>query len=136
MALGLSSEVRVTTVLDSSAVLAILFREPAGDVVRARMPDAAISVVNYVEVITKLVDRDMSDARIEEVLASLEMTVEPFDAAQALAAGLLRRPTRAAGLSLGDRACLALALTLGAPVLTADRAWAGLEVGVPIEVVR
>ena len=60
----------------------------------------------------------------------------PFDAEQAYAADGLRTSTRERGLSLADRACLALALQLGAPVLTADRAWEGLVPGVGLEWIR
>jgi PIN domain nuclease of toxin-antitoxin system len=73
---------------------------------------------------------------IDEALEGLALDVRPFDRAQARAAGLLRRATRDRGLSLGDRACLALGLALQAPVVTTDSAWEGLEAGVEVQRVR
>ena len=68
--------------------------------------------------------------------AKLGLTVVPFDEEQAYKAGLLRQTTRSQGLSLGDRACLALAHSLGLPAITADRAWSNLNVGVEVILVR
>ncbi len=73
---------------------------------------------------------------IREAIDTLNLVIVPFDAELAYLTGLLRTATRAAGLSLGDRACLALAQRLSAPVLTADQAWKGLDVGVEIRHIR
>jgi PIN domain nuclease of toxin-antitoxin system len=126
----------MTTVLDTSALLAIIKDEPGIDRVQAAFPDVTMSSVNHAEVVTKLTERILAFDAIDAILSSFDIAIVDFDRAQARAAGFLRPATRSAGLSLGDRACLALARTLDAPVLTADRAWAGLDVGVEIEVVR
>jgi len=70
------------------------------------------------------------------VVAVMDLRVVPFDGLQARTAARLRSTTRHAGLSLGDRACLALADRLGYPVVTADRVWASLEVGIEIIMIR
>lgn len=84
----------------------------------------------------KLTNSHFESDEIDDTLVDFQFPILPHDAAQARTAGLLRRATRTAGLSLGDRSCLALALSLDAPVLTADRAWADLDVGARIEVIR
>ena len=95
-----------------------------------------MSAVNWNEVITRLVNKGIGDREIESILDPFDFPIHPHDTAQAVDAGLLRRSTVRRGLSLGDRACLALARALDAPALTADRAWADLDVGVEIEVIR
>jgi ribonuclease VapC len=126
----------MTVVLDASAVLAMLWHEHGGDRVAAISEDTIVSVVNLSEVVAKMLDRGFTETQAREVADQIESTVIPFDEEQALAAGLLRAATRARGLSLGDRACIALALARGARIMTADRAWADLDAGVVIEVIR
>ncbi len=122
-------------ILDASALMALLYGEPGfGRVGVALATGAAISTVNLSEVIAKLVDRGVSERQIRDNLGALDVEIAEFNADDALVAGLLRSSTRAAGLSLGDRACLALAERVGASVLTADRAWAGLDLGPDIEI--
>lgn len=123
-------------VLDSSALLAFLLEEPGSDRVEAVLDRSRISSVNFVEVVSRLQDRgdDMKLALAD--LEELGVPVVNFDRAQAEIAGLLRAATRAAGLSLGDRACLALAHHLGASVLTSDREMARVDVGVSVERLR
>lgn len=123
-------------VLDASALLCVLFREPGAERVEAVLPGSRVSAANLAEVIGKLVDRGLDGARVVADLAELDVEVVPLDRAQAEAAGLLRAATRQAGLSLGDRCCLALARSSGAVAVTADRAWSGLRAGVAVEVVR
>lgn len=123
-------------ILDASALLCLLFEEDGAEQVAARLPGAMVSAVNYSEVVAKLVDRGMPADEIVPLMADLDVELVPVDRAQAEAAGLLRAATRARGLSLGDRACLALALGRGGVALTADRAWADLDAGVAIELVR
>jgi PIN domain nuclease of toxin-antitoxin system len=123
-------------VLDASAVLARLFGEPGGDRVAALMDDAHVSAVNVAEVAQKLVDRGATDDQVAALIAELPCEVEPFDAPAALRVGLLRRSTRPAGLSLADRACLDLARQRGRVAVTADRAWAELDLGVEVVLIR
>src|SRR5438105_2756528 len=102
-------------VLDSSAVLAALHKEPGGDLVLSRLGGASISAVNFAEVVSKLGRTGGDLSQVLSDLHDLVPDIRPFDADQALAAGLLDSRTRALGLSLGDRACLSLAKTLGVP---------------------
>ena len=122
--------------LDASALMAVLREEPGAAAVEAVLDHAAISAVNLSEVQAKLVERGAAAEIAWSSLVALDLEVVDFDAPQAKVAGGLRRLTRAQGLSLGDRACLALAQALGLPAMTADRAWAGLEIGIGICVVR
>ncbi|MGI8841783.1 MAG: type II toxin-antitoxin system VapC family toxin [Caulobacteraceae bacterium] len=122
-------------VLDSSAVLALLLAESGAERVRAVAPGALFSTVNLAEIVSKLNERGMP---ADEARAAVEATgVEfvDFSADQACAAGALRSETRAAGLSLGDRACLALARLRRLPAITADAAWGGLP-GFEVIVIR
>lgn len=123
-------------ILDSSAVLAAFFAEPGADLVAERMNGALLSAVNHAEVVTKLVDRGIPREQIIEIMAQLDIDIVPFDREQATIAGLLRAATRTAGLSLGDRACLALAMSRKGVALTTDRVWTELEVDAVVELVR
>lgn len=128
----------MTCVLDASALLALLLGEPGGEKVRAVMADAAISTVNLAEVIAHYARNGASEAEIREVLDPLPFDRIDFDAEFAMACGLMIAATRAAGLSLGDRACLSLAQRIGVSALTADRSWSTVSeaVGVSVELVR
>lgn len=123
-------------VLDASALLALLWSESGSEIVASVMDNAVMSAVNWAEVISKLQERgvDLEDAR--PMLAELSIDVLPFDQEQAFASGALRMRSKHLGLSIGDRACLALAAQLSAPTYTADKAWAKLDVGVVVKVVR
>jgi PIN domain nuclease of toxin-antitoxin system len=123
-------------VLDASALIAVLREEPGSAAVEAVLDDAAISAVNLSEVQAKLVERGTPPEIAWSWLVDLDLDVVDFDAPQARVAGDLRTLTRSHGLSLADRACLALAQVLGAPAMTADRAWSGLEVGIEIRTIR
>ncbi|MCW5723899.1 MAG: type II toxin-antitoxin system VapC family toxin [Maricaulaceae bacterium] len=123
-------------VLDASAILCVLQGEPGADTVAGVLKRAMVSAVNYAEAAGKLCDSGVTDTLAEEMLTGLGLAVMDFDAAQALRAGRLRTETRRFGLSLGDRACLALALREDAPVLTADREWVKLDLGLDIRVLR
>jgi len=118
--------------------MALLYGEPGfGRVGAALVTGAAISTVNLSEVIAKLVDRGVPERGIRDNLDQLDVGIVEFNADDAFVAGLLRSSTRAAGLSFGDRACLALASRMEAAVLTADRAWAALDLdGIEVELVR
>ena len=114
-------------VLDSSAVLALLADEPGSDEVEAALPGALLSTVNLGEIVAKLCERGMPAEEATTLIYSIGVEVADFDADQASRSGELRASTRIAGLSLGDRACLALAQVRKLPVLTADAAWARLD---------
>ncbi len=123
-------------VLDASAVLALVQDEPGSDRVALCIPGALISAVNLAEVVGKLADAGMPGDQIELALSSLALRVVPLDARAAFDVGMLRPRTRTRGLSLGDRACLALGVASGLPVLTSDRVWSEVDVGTTVEVVR
>ncbi len=123
-------------VLDASAVLALLNNEPGVAKVAAALNGASISAVNVAEVGAKLSDYGMKQKDIETALRNLSLGVVPLDEAGALASAALRASTRGNGLSLGDRCCLALGQALGKPVLTADRQWKKLRLGITVNAIR
>ncbi|RWN56049.1 type II toxin-antitoxin system VapC family toxin [Mesorhizobium sp.] len=123
-------------VMDSSAALAILLDEKGTDVALGFAPDAQFSSVNAAEIIAKLIDKGRSMEEAADDLASLGMPVAAFDEMMGIAAGQLRELTRHRGLSLGDRACLALAIRENAIAVTADRGWGDLDIGCKIELIR
>jgi ribonuclease VapC len=129
-------------VLDASALLAFLQREPGQErVADALTPGSAISTVNLSEVVAKLRDANAPETIIRHALNGLlarGLEVVPFDEALAFTAGFLRPVTRELGLSLGDRACLALGQSRQQPVLTADRGWADVAraVGIDVRLIR
>lgn len=123
-------------VLDASALLALIFSEPGTDIVAAAVSRAFMSVVNYCEVASRLYDGGMLEQQVVATLSLAGLNVVPFEKEHALAAAALRPLTRHLGLSLGDRACLALAQRLGLPAMTGDRVWAQLDLGIAIQVIR
>jgi ribonuclease VapC len=120
-------------VLDASALLAVL--RAGAKWAEPRLGGAAIGAVKLSEVVAKLAEDGVPDAQIRLAIGRLELDVHVFDANHAYTAGILRGATCALGLSLGDRACLTLAQSLGALALTADRSWPRLDLGIAIEVV-
>ncbi|HEX5079235.1 MAG TPA: type II toxin-antitoxin system VapC family toxin [Geminicoccaceae bacterium] len=123
-------------VLDASALLALIQGEAGAERVAEVLDRTVISAINLAEVVTRLADRGVPGKAIRRQLVRLGLSLVSVDEDLAYAAGLLRPVTRAFGLSLGDRVCIALARRLGATALTTDRAWARLEIGVAIELVR
>ena len=123
-------------VWDASALLLLLQREPGWQGLAARLPESAMSSVNLSEVAAKLIGSGGAPGTTREVLEALPIEIHDFTADLAYRAAELWRPSRRLGLSLGDRACLALGLGLDRPVLTGDRAWLGLDLGVEIELAR
>lgn len=125
-------------VLDASALLALIFDERGANCVEALLPDAVVGSVNLSEVIAKLYDKGFDDATIAATLADLGLNVRPFDHDQAVIAGKLRNATRDHDVSLGDRACLALAKHSGGVAVTGDREWQAFAkaIGVKLDVFR
>ena len=125
-------------VLDSSALLALLLEEPGARRVEEALNGAIMSSVNLAEVVGYYAKLDVAEIDIRNLLRSLPVILKPFDVDLAYDAGLMRPMGEKAGLSLGDRACLALARKLGARVLTSDRAWKKVlaDCGVTVEFIR
>jgi PIN domain nuclease of toxin-antitoxin system len=131
---GVKAERKVHAVLDSSAVLAYLKQEQGYTLVReAIQKGASISTVNFSEVLTKVVEKGADSDKIATQLLALGLVPQPFTEADARQAAQIYPATRSHGLSLGDRACLSLALRLDIPALTADKIWAKL--GHPFRIV-
>jgi len=124
------------TVIDASALLALLNSEDGADIVEDALSSAAISSVNYSEVVAKLADAGVPVDSIPQVLRPLDLIIVPFDEELAFQTGLMRPAARNIGLSLGDRACLSLAKSMGLPALTADKSWNKLDLGVKIKTIR
>src|SRR5262245_34930840 len=123
-------------VFDTSAVLAILLEEPGADVAEAAIRNALMTTVNLTEALTRCLDKHLPVEPTEEFLASHGIQFVEFGYDLARSAAALRIPTKPYGLSLGGRACLALAIREKATVVTADRVWAGLDIGCKIEIIR
>lgn len=115
-------------VLDASALLALLQQEKGAELVASTVKYALISTVNLTEVLTTLQKIDISSEEALEDIKALVGDIEPFSCGQADLAACLNKRTRHLGLSLGDRACLALALDKGLPVFTADKIWKELDI--------
>ena len=131
-----------SAVLDASALLAYLRDEPGADAVAdAVAGGASISTVNLGEVFSRVADRGASPADVaremtDRGLLDGAITVEEFTSADAVEVGRLRPLTRQHGLSLGDRACLALAQRLALPAVTADTAWSKLDLKLDLRQIR
>lgn len=123
-------------VLDASAVLALLNQETGKDRVEAVLADSCIGAVNYCEVLGKLIDAGMPEQDARESVELLNVEVVDFDTDLARLAAVLRPTTKKLGLSLGDRSCLALALSRRNTAVTAERAWAKLKISTKIELIR
>jgi len=125
-------------VLDASAVLALLNEEPGAERVQALLErdDCFVSVVNVTEVLSKLSDHGLSLDEARFVLDTLELAERSLDADLARSAAALRPLTRDQGLSLADRCCLALAGSLDAVAVTADRPWLALNLDIRVECIR
>jgi ribonuclease VapC len=119
-------------VLDASALLAWMHGEPGGELVEDVLGTSLICSVNFSEVVQKTIEQDVPSEGLMDDLEGVGCEVVPFEAKDAIVAGELWAKTKSKGLSLGDRACLALAVRARRPVVTADRAWTTLKL--PVEV--
>jgi ribonuclease VapC len=135
-------EAEVAAVLDASALMAVLHDEDgAEEAAEAIANGAAISVVNWAEVLTKLAERGRDPEQAASETRKAEgsrrvLAIEPMTAADCIAIAQLRLMTKAQGLSLADRACLALAERLGVPAVTADKEWAKADVAATVQLIR
>jgi PIN domain nuclease of toxin-antitoxin system len=126
----------IECVLDASVVLAYLGEEPGHEKIATVLDQAAVSAVNIAEVATKLAEKGAPEQRIRETIRDLSVEIVAFDEGLSYRVADLRHGTRALGLPLGDRACLATARHFGVPAITADRRWSRLKVGVEIQLLR
>jgi len=126
----------ISCVLDASAILAYLEEEPGSREVERLLDEAAVSAVNIAELASKLAERGAPAEKIRQTIQALGLEVVPCDETIAYRIGNLRSSTKALGLSLGDRACLATALQHNVRAITADRRWKTLKIGARIQVIR
>ncbi len=130
------NKMRDQYVLDASALLALINQEPGSDRVAEVLQKSIMSAVNLSEVAAVLSGITIGEADIRMMLRELVAKVIPYDAEQAYTSAFLRKATKNLGLSLGDRACLALGRIKNLPVITADKIWQTLDCGVEIKLIR
>jgi len=124
-------------VLDASVILALIQNERGAEKLTDElMEDAVISTVNLAEVQSKLIKKGYDSEEAWGTALALVTAAEPYTSEQARIAGDLIVKTEKYGLSLGDRSCLALAISLKAPVYTTEQVWKNLKLGIPIHVIR
>ncbi len=123
-------------VFDSSAILALLKMESGHEIVAKNLEQAVVSSVNFCEVVTFLSKKTTKQDEMIKFLTETFDCIEDFNIEQAIIAGSFIKITKDYGLSLGDRACLALAKYKNIPVLTADKAWSKLNLGIKIKLIR
>jgi len=129
-----SAEPRV--VLDASALIAVLWQEPGGDEVEPLLDGSAISAVNWAEVLQRYAAAGLPMAGRRASIEGLGVRIEPVTGEDSEVVAELWGRTRAAGLSIADRVCLALGRRLEAAVYTADRDWRKLDVGATVVLIR
>ena len=123
-------------ILDTSALIAYIFKEKGGDNVVDYLEYPIISSVNYCEIVTFILKNGSSLDFLEDFLEAIPLEIIDFDEEQAVIAAELRSKTKSKGLSLGDRACLALAMVKKIPVVTADKIGSKLDIDVNIKLIR
>ena len=127
---------QVSAVFDASALLAVMLGEPGSEIVLAEIRRGLVSTVNVVEVIQRMADHGIDSKETLKQLSRLEIEIVPFDLDQAAVVASLRPATRHKGVSLADRACLALGINRGLPVFTTDRIWTELALPLDIRLIR
>lgn len=123
-------------VLDASALLALINDEPGADKVRPLMAKSIISAVNFCETVHKLRRRGLPVETVRATLMPLVPSPVPFDEPMAYVAAAIHEKTRGQGISLGDCACLALALSRNVPAITTEKTWEACDVGVRVIRIR
>lgn len=123
-------------VLDSSAIIAFLQREPGAEVVAKVITRSIVSTVNAAEIVAKLIQFGLTANEAVDAMKALPVRKIPFDLNQALTAGAMWNRGKNLGLSLGDRACLALAEAMKLPALTSDRRWIDFNANIEIRLIR
>ncbi|MCW8828416.1 MAG: type II toxin-antitoxin system VapC family toxin [Gammaproteobacteria bacterium] len=126
----------MSTVVDASALLAFLHKEPGAEKVEAALDGARVSAVNWAEVVQKALRQSVDTVGMQAAFIEVGVQFEAFTPTQAETAARLWEPGKALGLSLADRACIALASELSLPILTGDRAWTRLDIDVEIVLFR
>ncbi len=121
-------------VVDASAVIALILGEPGARRIEGIIADCAITTVNLAETVGYFARNGAAEPAIREMLDALRLETVLFDPELAYVAGVLLPVTREAGLSLGDRACLALARRLSVRAITTDRSWARIATAAQVEV--
>lgn len=126
----------MTVIVDASAILEVLQGEAGADAVIVQAQSALMSAVNFSEMLAKASDLSIEVATLQRGVAGLELQIESFTEGQAIIAAGLRPMTRALRFSQADRACLALGIDKQLPILTGDRVWMTLDLGVDIRMIR
>ena len=126
----------MSSVLDASAVIAIIRNEPGSDTVKAELRGSLISSVNLSEVFYKTWNKGASREVVQWAIKNLPLTSVPFDDEHAAISASIHDATLKKDISFADRACLALALSRELPVITSDRKWQDLEIGVEVRLFR
>jgi ribonuclease VapC len=123
-------------VVDASAVLTLLLGENGSDVVLQIVDESEMSAVNLSECMQRAIDRGHAAKTVADLVEEIGVTIVPFDTQMAQETAELRSETKTLGISLGDRACLALAKIRSAPAYTADQRWGELNIGIDIRLIR
>lgn len=125
-----------SVVLDASALLAVMNREPGAEVVRAALSGAVISAVNYSEVLKKTIERCQTTGPVAALVHGFAVEIAPFDESMAAASADLYPHTKEHGMSFADRACLALAMQRQVAVLTAERKMSLVALPIKVQLIR
>lgn len=126
----------MSVVLDASAVIAFLKSEPGAEIVAKHLQRSCISTVNLLEVLEKSTRQKQSVDKVVRLLRGWQVEFAPFDEQQVHAATQIKLQVGNADVSLADRACLALGTVRRLPVLTSDRLWSKLKVGIEVIQIR